>query len=609
MKIKQVHIKNIHNIKDSVFDFNDVTYIIGQNGSGKSTILSAIQFCFLGKFSNSNATNSGILSNRNNTKEPIEVTVILEDGKNFIEVKREFDSKKNDLTINPSSYTIEDIVGNSSMLIFDFNEFLNLTGNKKKDYILSVLPSGKVNVNLIDKLKSLKSYTENCEEILHFIGIDKCSKISNLDVFKDVNKALKEEQSAVKVDDKSVSSTIQSLIYYDDYNGPEDIDSLEQLHSEKYLEYEKLNKIKIKSDLAEKNVNKIQSQLDSLELNVPLQDNENYQSARMNLEEAERKRGEIEGKVSYLSSEISKKEASKSQYESILKSISKSEGTCPILHEKCEKLDQSKEGLQYEYDECKGNLESLIKIRDSWSEKLESIIEDIDRYKKVVSSIEQDYVKKDYLEEQLKDYTKDIEQVDEAVMQRLQDEMKRLEEDMKQASANDQYQKTIHTLHKKELANKDKLEFLKEAIKLTGENGLVSELSKKPFENLENEMFIVQKELGLNLGDPKFVLEAKVNSFDFGFVRSDKYIPFNLLSSGEKCVFIVIFLSGISRISNTRINLVMIDDLFDHLDQNVFTTITKNIPKISDIQYIIAGVNDVENSDFLKVIDLKKSGE
>ena len=292
-----------------------------------------------------------------------------------------------------------------------------------------------------------------------------------------------------------------------------------------------------------------------------------------------------------------------------MKSISKSEGTCPILHEKCEKLDQSKEGLQYEYDECKGNLESLIKIRDSWSEKLESIIADIDRYKKVVSSIEQDYVKKDYLEEQLKDYTKDIEQVDEAVMQRLQDEMKRLEEDMKQASANDQYQKTIHTLHKKELANKDKLEFLKEAIKLTGENGLVSELSKKPFENLENEMFIVQKELGLNLGDPKFVLEAKVNSFDFGFVRSDKYIPFNLLSSGEKCVFIVIFLSGISRISNTRINLVMIDDLFDHLDQNVFTTITKNIPKISDIQYIIAGVNDVENSDFLKVINLKKSGE
>lgn len=608
MNIKQVHVKNIHNLKDNIFDFNNITYVYGLNGSGKSTILSAIQFCFLGKFPNTNATNAGILSHRNDTKKPIEVIVTLEDGKNFIEVKRIFDVKKNDLTINPPSYTIEDIVGNSSMMIFDFNEFFNLTGNKKKDYILSILPSNEIDINLVDTLQSLDSYTINCEDIIKDLKLNGYEHIKNLDMFKEINKHLKEDQSAYKANEKSITSTIQSLIYYDDYDGPEDVGYLEKLHDEKYSEYEELIKQKTKNDIAAQNTQKIKDQIDSIDVQGTLQSNEEYKVTKITLEKLLKEKGEIEGKVEYFSSEISKRNSSKNQYERILQSISNSSGTCPILNETCDRLEQSVEKLEYELESCKVNLESLENFLDSWTNELNDKNKEIVKYESKISSLEKSFEQKEYLESQLEDNLKYIEPFDENKLEEIQEEIKSIEESIKQASANASYQTTLNRLHKEEISCKEQIEFLKDAIKITGENGIVSDLSSKPFKDLEEEMSNVQKQLRLNLGDPNFVLEAKANSFDFGFIRSNKLIPFSLLSSGEKCVFSVLFLSSITRISTSKLDLVMIDDLFDHLDNDVFKTIIDNISQISDIQYIIAGVKDVRSSDFLKVINLMKSG-
>lgn len=45
MKIKSVRIQNFRAIKDETISFEDLSVIIGNNGSSKTTILEAIQYC------------------------------------------------------------------------------------------------------------------------------------------------------------------------------------------------------------------------------------------------------------------------------------------------------------------------------------------------------------------------------------------------------------------------------------------------------------------------------------------------------------------------------------------------------------------------------------
>ena len=48
MKIKSIYIDGLHNAVNKTYTFNDINYIYGNNGIGKSTILQAIQLALLG---------------------------------------------------------------------------------------------------------------------------------------------------------------------------------------------------------------------------------------------------------------------------------------------------------------------------------------------------------------------------------------------------------------------------------------------------------------------------------------------------------------------------------------------------------------------------------
>lgn len=108
MKIESVHIKNFRSFKDDTIFFDDYTCLVGANGSGKSTVFTALQVFF--RHYKDSKTDLSKLTEKDfhhcNTAEPIEITVAFSDlseqaqedlsnyvrqGKLIVTAKAEFD--------------------------------------------------------------------------------------------------------------------------------------------------------------------------------------------------------------------------------------------------------------------------------------------------------------------------------------------------------------------------------------------------------------------------------------------------------------------------------------------------------------------------------------
>ena len=151
---------------------------------------------------------------------------------------------------------------------------------------------------------------------------------------------------------------------------------------------------------------------------------------------------------------------------------------------------------------------------------------------------------------------------------------------------------------------------LKALEKLTGPNGLQSSMMSNPFEALSEKMDIHLKAIfNDNTIKSNFDLTAKANSFNFGIIKYDTYVPYDLLSSGEKCLFTFALMLSIVEISDSPLKLVMIDDLLDHLDSDRYGALMSHLIVLDDVQIIMAGVKDpVENLQY-HYITLNKRGE
>ena len=137
------------------------------------------------------------------------------------------------------------------------------------------------------------------------------------------------------------------------------------------------------------------------------------------------------------------------------------------------------------------------------------------------------------------------------------------------------------------------IEVLKIWAKLTDANGLQTTLAEKPFQDLAESMTsYLHKMFGKKDITAKFFLSDKANSFSFGIEREGKYIAYNLLSSGEKCMYTLALMMCIISKSNSPLKVIMIDDLLDHLDDSNAAKLFDALYKIKDTQIILAGVKE-----------------
>ena len=120
-----------------------------------------------------------------------------------------------------------------------------------------------------------------------------------------------------------------------------------------------------------------------------------------------------------------------------------------------------------------------------------------------------------------------------------------------------------------------------------------------PYKQLAEKMSVyLQEFFAGKFKSAKFHLSEKSNNFSFGVINNESnYIEFDLLSSGEKCLYTLVLLLSIAESSDSQLKLIMIDDLLDHLDTARIKDCFETLYKISNVQILMAGVQNCTHSN------------
>ena len=191
-----------------------------------------------------------------------------------------------------------------------------------------------------------------------------------------------------------------------------------------------------------------------------------------------------------------------------------------------------------------------------------------------------------------------VEDLDENILQiNIQDIESRIKSrnDMIiKIEANKQYNELTTKLTAQKFQIEQEIEILKDWIKLTDVNGMQSDIMKAPFSKLAGKMSMyLNKFFGSTDLTASFHLTQEANSFSFGIRKADDtYIEFDLLSSGEKCLYTLSLMLGLIETSNTQLPILLIDDLLDHLDTSRITSCFETLYSIDNVQVLLAGVQN-----------------
>lgn len=617
LKIKSVTIKGMHNVELKHYDIDDITYFNGPNGSGKSTVLQAIQYALLGYIPGTNKRTSFIFEHANS--DMLSVKLILDDDGTLISIERSMRESLNKrsvetyLVIDPDTYDIASIISDIELPIFNFDEFLNMTPNKMKEWFVRFLPKYDVAIDWKSEMVSYllsKGITDvNARLVDEAYSI--INTINGDDCIKEVNDRLKSELSSMKKEKERLQSTIQSLIYYDDVDDTLDASEIrheldvikKRIHDNDILrakyQYVKANNDGVDAALAEFSDLKKET----------FSEDENYKKFLKKLRSTEKSIQECTDRFEQcVSEQLSIREAiTKLESEINFKSeILEGKGVCPYTNVHCNDvskiLDSYREDIE-DAESTKASLEQDLNDSKVYAEieaENRNKLKDSKRdYENMLAYIEKRYKERDSLRTRYLEYPEydpnfDVDSENQLV-QSLNDTLIKL-------SANEQYQKMIDRLTSDKFELDTSIEYYKHWVNMTGVNGMQTDTSSKsPFYILGDTMdSYITKFFGESCCSD-FGLSEKSNSFSLYLNRDDTIIPFNLLSSGEKCMYSLALMLSLVQLSDCKLKLVLVDDLLDHLDDENIEIMFSTLESVKDIQMIFAGVKKLDKSYVVNV--------
>ena len=605
MKLKSVDIWNMHNVKNKHVDISDKNMLVGRNGSGKSTVLNAIQIALLGYIPGTNKQNKDIFNHA--SASPMKVMVTFDNGYYICRTyTKQKTTVKCDVDMFPAELDPKSIIANLELPIFNFNEFLSLSPNMLKDRLMELLPKTEEDINIqskiSDELSKLSAETRNLitsEMSANFNHDDILSEIKHLHKYtKDI---ISFKQSEIK----RLISTIESSVQYNDVDNSYVLDEI----ISKIEQYKQMKCAINETNRCNALIHSIELQLSDISKLAPKESESTddryiewnferncYDNQLMKLKQNIR---DADSKISEL----------KFQHNNIAQNIASS-NICPILKTKCDNLLNEQSKLNEQIESIDDELSSAQLTRADLDDQMNDLSYRIDKLNININKLIQHYNTKRMLIQQLesiKSKMPDEYTVTNLTVEFIDSELDKLDSIRIKLLANLEYDKIMTKVVKDKAQAELDLSVLKVIADKLGPNGLQADVSSAPFAAAESIISDKLKECGLS-GDAHFTVDGGNNSFDFGFIQNNHYISYKSLSSGEKCLYMLAFMSALLSMNDCKIKLLLLDDVFDHLDNDHTAKALDFIENADDTQYVIAGVNDVFEtceSNNLNVINMR----
>jgi DNA repair exonuclease SbcCD ATPase subunit len=598
MKIKSIYIDGLHNAVNKTYQFGDIAYLFGRNGVGKSTVLQAIQLALLGYIPGT-AKNSREALLRHSPRRKIVVRLTLSANDNDVVIERAIDEKATKVSTIPSDFNLIDVISELEIPIFNFNEFVGQTANKLKEYFIkNILPTsnGSIDWHQILTESILDCNFQDRDEIIDYgMGLIKdLPSDSVLDQVIAANEKFKAEQSFNKSELQRLQNTIDSLIYYDDYVGPTNLQEIES----NLLSLNAIRDQLIKYTSAENATRAAKDEYARLEKDInDLGGKNGYDSLTLSLAELKQQYSTISAKVAEKNNEIAASKA----LDQASTSIINSKGVCPYTKEECKSIANKIDVLRNEAVERKAAmLESSAEL-DKLNTELNSIQISIRQTESKIQDFQTTWNRLVTIQKTMGDLPQKPN-TEKSVMD-LDIEITNLTNSKTKLEANIKYNETIDTITKLKFEAELQGQALANWVKKTDTNGLQTTLMIAPFDELAKTMTgYIQQMYGNDKLKAHFNISNKANSFSFGLIRDGIYIPYDLLSSGEKCLYTLALMICITHNNKSPLKLMLCDDMFDHLDSESIESTFTALRQLTDIQFVFAGVKDCEKARDIMIL-------
>lgn len=596
MKINKIIIEGFHNVVRKEYNFQDLNYLFGSNGAGKSTVLQAIQLGLLGYVPGSNKTKQGVFAHSNNHTMAITLYLGETASVNDIVIQRVWNKVKTSVTetvnVTPDTYDINALIADVELPLFNFDEFTHMTANTLKDWFINYLPKNTFKTNWEEELvKAVKDLPDSAVDAsLIDASVDSIKEfgLEGVEEVRQANTYFKNQLSFMKSELQRKISTIHSLIHYDDYVAV-------------YSEEELKNKIRdTENAVVQASINK-QNVERSVRLRKEL---ESYGDVEFEYNSIIASRYAANDELVALEATIREKEKIFNELAANLRRYDVGvdpKGVCPYTKKSCEEITNLVETYRERQDQISAQMKSLdSEITELRNQKSE-VETKLDNYKNKLYSIETYRRRIMQIRKELETLPTEVSIVD---IELLQSELESYKDAYGKAVANRQYNELNDVIVGDKYRIENSIECLKLWVKLTDVNGLqTNNISENPFDKLTDN---INDTVHLIFGkdtECRFILDGKSNSFSFGLVQKDTYVPYTMLSSGEKCLFILSMFIGLLNYTKSPLKLILIDDFLDHLDDNNFKIVFDVLKNHTDIQYVFAGVKPTlaENCNVVEI--------
>lgn len=611
--IKSIRLKNFKCFSNFEVHFDKaVTYLNGMNGEGKSSIIEGIQLALLGYIPGHSKKLSDIFK-FSSDKDYMSVSITYDNlGKDYT-IKRTYTNVNGKISCSIDKTDLQDLMSildaDLETPIFNFKEFIQWSANKQKQWLLNFLQKSEntVTVNWRSEIDNIISANNLIPDELFILELSsELPQILNFLKIKECNDMIKDRIAEERAIQQSAENTLQEVeLSLSAYSCA--CNDKEELSEELYHVTEELSKLNYYKKVITHN-RSIQCKLDDYaDLSDVKENDKIYTTSIDNVTE-------ISNKIKELNEEYQRVYAKYKEIEYELTTLEKStQTTCPILAIQCDKLAEQAEAARL-------NTQRLRNQQHELDLKKSDINNEISEYKDIVSKFEDTlkmlsnrYEERDSLRNSMivEDIPDDITEsnIDEYI-QYKETEKENLHDRLNDAIEYSTLVKTSKSMENQKIQSKIRLDLLKALDKLTGQNGLQAKLGKAAVADFLDSL---SKTASLFYKNSDYYIDVeneKSNSFDFGIVKDGNKISYDTLSSGEQCVYMVALLSAILKLTTTC-KLLLIDDVFDHLDEEMIKTVIKFAESQSDIQYIFAGYQTIAKDESLNkyVIDVKRLKE